>query len=291
MKTSRRRPGACGPAVAAFEALERRRLFAVTLANGTLAVEGTDGADTIRFTARNSTLSVRVNADLTTVNLDDVDEVLVSGGNGNDRITLGPRTDVPSVVDGGAGDDRVTGGRADDVITGGDGNDRVSGGAGADQLFGAAGADRLFGDAGDDELSGGDGRDLLNGGTGFDSTDLSADLITGIEDPGDGSLLPGADARDRSPLAHGTFAVTFSEAGFRNQLQPLDTTGFNVRPGTDVISPLLSSSPAGNQVFFNPRVGVIIQSGAAQVVLPGTGAFERELGQGFGVGGRVARTR
>jgi Ca2+-binding RTX toxin-like protein len=281
-----RRVSAAGPGVPLAEPLEHRRLFAVTLANGTLAVEGTGGADTITFSARGATLTIRVNAERTTVNVDDVDEILVSGGDGNDRIILGPRVNVAAAIDGGAGHDRVTGGRGDDVITGGDGNDRLAGGAGADQLFGATGADRLFGDAGDDELSGGDGRDLLNGGLGFDVTDLGADVITGIEDPGDGSFIPDADG---AFFVNDTFGIAFTPAGFRNQNFPLDTTGFNVRPGTNVISPLLSSHPSGNQVLFNPRVGVILQSGAAQVVLPGTGAFERELGQGTAAGGVLAR--
>lgn len=277
MKSSQRQ--ACGKhaIVISSEVLEQRRLFAATLANGTLAVDGTDGNDTITFTQRGTTLTVRVNADRVTMNLDDVDEILVNGAGGDDRITLGPRVDVPAVIDGGDGDDRITGGRADDIITGGNGDDRVAGGSGDDQLFGAAGNDRLFGDAGDDDLSGGDGVDLLNGGVGFDSTDLGSDLVTGVENRGDGTL--DGDSSD-SPFSNDDFGVVFTPAGFRgNPLVPLDTTGFNVRPGTDVISPFLSSNPAGNQVFVDSFQGAVIQSGSAFIVLPGTGAVGREMGQ------------
>src|SRR5687768_14471873 len=98
------------------ETLENRRLLSINLADGVLALEGTDAADTISVTVRGSTLSVRVGADRATASLDEVDEVIVSGLGGNDRITLG-RINVPTAVDGGDGDDRITGGRGDDLIT------------------------------------------------------------------------------------------------------------------------------------------------------------------------------
>jgi hypothetical protein len=257
----------------ACESLENRRLFAVTLTNGLLTIEGTEQADIITLTARNSTLSIRVGAERSTVNLDDVDDVLIAGLGGNDRISLG-KLDVPAGVDGGLGDDRISGGRADDILTGSDGNDRISGGSGDDELFGEAGSDRLFGDAGNDELSGGDGNDSLSGGLGLDRTDLGSDFITGVEDLGDGVFV------NTDPFGD-TFGGFFDDsffARFRNQFTPLDTTGFNVRPGTNVISPVLSSNPGGNAVYFNPNVGVTLQSGGAFVSLPGTGAYARELG-------------
>jgi Ca2+-binding RTX toxin-like protein len=247
------------------ESLENRRLFAVTLTNGVLAIDGTDAGDTISVTSRATTVTVRVNADRTTYNFADVDAVTINGLGGDDKISLGNRLDVPALIDGGGSDDRITGGRADDVITGGDGNDRISGGAGDDQLFGGAGSDRLLGGDGDDDLSGGAGPDVLAGGAGFDTADANDDLRSGVEDP--------ASDLSRFPV--------FSNAGF-SPFTPVDTTGFDVQPGTNVISPLLSTAPAGNNEFFDPQLGLIIQSGNAFVLLPGTGAFQRELGASSG---------
>ncbi len=227
------------------ETLETRRLFAVTLADGLLTVEGTGLNDAIAITARGATLTVRVGSDRTAVNRGDVDEVRVAGLAGNDRINLCKLT-VHAVVDGGDGNDRITGGQAEDILTGGAGNDVMHGGSGDDLLFGSAGNDRLFGDAGDDELTGNEGLDFLAGGTGADMTDNFPDLV-----------------------GH--------PAGFGHRF-PLDTSGFNIRPGVNVISPLLSTAPAGNQVTFDPFTGVTLSAGGAFITLPGTGAFGRELG-------------
>ncbi len=85
-------------------------------------------------------------------------------------------------IDAGAGDDRITlagaplrgvvqvdGGAGDDVLTGGAGNDILLGGAGDDVLFGQGGRDLLIGGLGRDLLLGGPGDDLLvAGATAFD---------------------------------------------------------------------------------------------------------------------------
>jgi Ca2+-binding RTX toxin-like protein len=252
------------------ETLENRRLLSINLTDGVLALEGTDAADTITLTVRGGVLNIRVGADRATANIDEVDEVIVSGLGGNDRITLG-KLNVSAIVDGGDGDDRISGGRASDIITGGEGNDRISGGAGDDELFGGAGNDRVLGDSGNDDLSGGEGADLLNGGLGFDTTDVGSDIVTGVED-GSGILNP------FDPTFEDGFGLIFTNGsfvGFRNT--PLDTTGLNPTPGSNVISPLLSSNPAGNVATSNPFTGVTLQAGGVFVNLPNTGAPARSL--------------
>ena len=82
-------------------------------------------------------------------------------------------------LEGGSGDDVLTGDGRPNVLWGGPGRDTVRGLGGDDDLDGDAGADRLFGGAGDDALSGdsytsGLGRDLLDGGRGDDFLDLGA---------------------------------------------------------------------------------------------------------------------
>jgi len=73
----------------------------------------------------------------------------IDGGNGNDTLS------------GLAGNDEIDGGRGDDLIFGGDGADDLDGELGNDRLFGGAGSDVLNGGAGDDVLTGGAGADVF----------------------------------------------------------------------------------------------------------------------------------
>ena len=98
-------------------------------------------------------------------------------------------------VDGGAGDDTITGAGEPDDFRGGDGNDtintgaaadRATGGAGNDTITTAGGADIVAGNAGDDAINAGagadvvrftgtgDGADAVNGGTEIDRVEATA---------------------------------------------------------------------------------------------------------------------
>ena len=108
----------------------------------------------------------------------------VQAGNGNDRVSTGAAADT---IDAGDGDDSVWGNDAGDKIAGGDGadylnggaqkdtidggigNDRLNGNGGHDRLFGGPNADRLFGYDGNDMLEGGSSNDRLEGGNGIDT--------------------------------------------------------------------------------------------------------------------------
>ena len=125
----------------------------------------------------------------------------IIGGAGNDTIDAGPGGYIPSLMlDGGAGNDSLTGGFTPDTLLGGDGNDTLSGGSNNDSLDGGAGidsfaadlidasglgidmtlsggdgADSLTGGAGNDSLVGGNGNDVLNGGDGLNTLAGGAD--------------------------------------------------------------------------------------------------------------------
>lgn len=73
----------------------------------------------------------------------------VRGEDGDDVITVLSGS-TGTILDGGAGSDRLTGAAGDDVLIGGSGNDKLYGNAGADTLEGGSGADNLSGGAGDD---------------------------------------------------------------------------------------------------------------------------------------------
>ena len=79
-------------------------------------------------------------------------------------------------VDGGAGNDRLTGDDLGETFRGGDGNDRLEGTAGNDTLEGGAGDDELSGYSGSDQLRGGDGNDMLHPD---DYEEPSADVVDG----------------------------------------------------------------------------------------------------------------
>ncbi len=106
----------------------------------------------------------------------------INGGNGNQTLT------------GTAGDDLITGGNGNDSISGGGGNDTLSGGHGNDTLTAAAGDDNLDGGNGDDILIAGDGNNSLTGGNGNDILTAGAgnDILSG----GNGNDIPTGGAGD-----------------------------------------------------------------------------------------------
>ncbi len=124
----------------------------------------------------------------------------INGGAGNDHLTGTLGTDR---IKGGSGDDviydpdgtnKIRGGFGDDIIEvgdgsdgsllhGGSGNDTLISGRGSDTLKGGAGSDSLTGGYGDDTLMGNGGRDTLNGGKGNDIINggRGSDIMTGGE--------------------------------------------------------------------------------------------------------------
>ncbi|MFP6765474.1 MAG: hypothetical protein VB858_17735, partial [Planctomycetaceae bacterium] len=72
-------------------------------------------------------------------------------------------------VDGGTGDDTITGSALDDFLNGNVGDDEITGGDGQDTLFGALGDDVLNGGGGNDFVRGHSGNDTVTGG---DADDL-----------------------------------------------------------------------------------------------------------------------
>ena len=109
-------------------------------------------------------------------------------GNGGDDVLIGNRGEggrghdllVVTTGLGDTGDDilkcfplsrslcQLDGGLGDDVLTGGTGMDQLLGRRGNDVMHGSADSDRLAGGLGDDLLVGGAGGDHLNGGSGAD---------------------------------------------------------------------------------------------------------------------------
>ena len=105
----------------------------------------------------------------------------ITGGGGNDELSVAANVAFPAVLLGGRGNDTLSGAAGNDKLDGGPGRDVLTGNAGNDTLFGRNGADSLTGGDGDDVLNGGGGRDTLSGEAGNDSVigGPARDAITG----------------------------------------------------------------------------------------------------------------
>ena len=128
----------------------------------------------------------RTNLDPLTIEFD-AEILSVNGNGGNDVIVPTGPTAIQTFLEGGGGDDEVTGANGVDGIVGGEGADVLEGGAGIDQLFGDAGDDLLGGGDGNDRLLGGADNDRLVGDGGQDQAfaNEGSDVIAWNE--GDGS--------------------------------------------------------------------------------------------------------
>jgi Ca2+-binding RTX toxin-like protein len=137
-----------------------------------VVLEGTNGNDAVTVaTVMGHTLVTGLAAKVMIFNAEaQTDEVTVRGLGGDDSLqgaTLAV-TGPLLTLDGGAGNDRLSGSAGDDVLLGGDGNDTALGQAGDDLIDGGAGDDSIAAGAGDDILNGGDGTDSIDGGAGDD---------------------------------------------------------------------------------------------------------------------------
>ena len=105
---------------------------------------------------------------------------VVTGSENKDKITA--VSGIANWIDGGAGDDKITGINANDMLAGNAGNDTISASKakGAVEIYGGEDNDTLTGSAYGDWIEGGTGADVIKGGKGDDtllggSHDLSAD--------------------------------------------------------------------------------------------------------------------
>jgi Ca2+-binding RTX toxin-like protein len=103
-----------------------------------------------------------------TVPADGTFTVVINSGDGNDSLTVvAKNTEIASAaLNGGGGDDVLTGADTNDILSGGDGNDRLIGGKGTDQMSGGAGNDTLV-------WNNGDGSDRMNGDAGNDTAEVN----------------------------------------------------------------------------------------------------------------------
>jgi Ca2+-binding RTX toxin-like protein len=138
-------------------------------------------------------------------------------------------------IDGGSGNDLLTGGSARSVIIGGTGNDALYGGAGDDVLLGGDGNDDLCGGDGNDVLVGGNGNDILAGGDGRDVIIGSQDndQLNGGND--EDVLIGGYTVHDSNVAAlDAIMSIWGSAASFSSRVATLSGSGGMLQAGVTV---------------------------------------------------------
>ena len=163
----------------------------IRIINRILTADGAWGGEDISIVRTGiDDVIVRIDGLSRQFDMDDFDGVLLRGNNGYDRLTIdgafGPIARKVT-LDGGSGNDTLTGDSTDDVLRGGTGDDGLLGLGGNDALFGGAGNDHLEGTSGTDFHDGGDGNDTLwaDDGFGGDTVLGGNGTDTARVDPGD----------------------------------------------------------------------------------------------------------
>lgn len=145
----------------------------ITLADGTLTLDGHEFDDVLHFRQEGAELELRIGgADgfiYETFDVNDVDRVFFNGYEGDDLFVN--NTSLPSRQVGGDGDDRLYGNINSDTLIGGGGDDELKSYKGADVLDGGEGSDTVNAggdtdvivdmDSNADTINAGSGRDLL----------------------------------------------------------------------------------------------------------------------------------
>ncbi len=220
--------------------------FRLTRDVGNIVMNATE-VEAIRLNALGGNDSATV-GDLTGVA--DLDTITFFMGDGDDTASASAQANaaIAFLVNGGTGNDTLTGSPNADVIAGGEGNDVILGLAGVDLLDGGAGDDTITGGPGNEpNQTGGDGNDtfIWNPGDGSDG------LIGG---PGTDTLVFNGSAGNE------VFATTAQGTGFRVTRD----VGNIVMDATDVEAITL------NALAGDDRVATVSLAGTSQNLIGGT---------------------
>lgn len=232
--------------VASIEEEDGIVLVTGTNATDVIRVQYTDSSrDEILITIRNAAGNLLEEENYSA---DSVDRIIVNSLNGSDYVRN--FTSIESELNGGNGNDALSGGSSDDLIKGGFGADRLSGYSGNDVLLGEADDDTIKGGYGNDIIEGGRDSDVISGGDGNDTIYGDRTYLTSfragddVVNGGDGNdtiyggygndTLNGNDGNDTIAGERGNDRIT---GGNGNDLLFGDSTNLNdTRGGDDVIS-------------------------------------------------------
>jgi Ca2+-binding RTX toxin-like protein len=190
-------------------------------------------------------------------------ELIVAGGDGNDRVLGGTGNDElaggsgDDVIVSSFGDNRIFGDENDDmlaahsgsnVIFSGEDDDLAVGGIGADIIYGANGNDVLVGDIssvlfGRDAIIGGFGNDLMSGGGGAD---------TFVFRPAEGTDIIGSLDVDYDTLSQ----TTVVGRDFQTAIDVLDMRDFGYTDASQALANI--SDQAGHATFVDQGTTIIL---------------------------------
>jgi Ca2+-binding RTX toxin-like protein len=207
----------------------------VRLDHHTLRVRGTEANDAIalRLAAGDpGVVQVDLGDDGTadfSVPRAEIEKISIEGRGGNDRVRIddsnGAFTNaIPTMIDGGRGNDTIAGGAGAETLMGGPGNDTIDGNAGNDLSDLGSGDDSFVWDPGDgsDTIEGEDGTDTLvfNGAAASETVDLSAngDRLRFFRQPANITMN-----------THGVERVVFNALGGADAVTVNDLTGTDVK--------------------------------------------------------------
>jgi Ca2+-binding RTX toxin-like protein len=140
--------------------------ISATLHDGTLTVLGSRGNDDIDVSSKHNTIEVTAGSKKIGVfDPSSVSTIEIFGVEGNDRISVSSKIKIRTLIDGGEGNDR---------LSGGDGPTALVGGVGADLLFAGAGRSVLIGGTGHDVVKADRGGAIVIGGSTAHDTDSAA---------------------------------------------------------------------------------------------------------------------
>ena len=196
----------------------------------------------------------------------------VNGGGGNDTMAGEAGIAVLGValtLNGGTGDDTITGADSADLITGGDDNDVLAGAGGDDRIVGNRGSDTQTGGDGDDTTvwNNGDGTDKSDGDGGFDVQE-----VNGATNAGDAFTVRPDGARtrfDRTNLVAFSIDIA-SEALDLNALGGNDVA--TVADGTPLVVDVDGGS--GDDVLTGSAGTETMRGGSGNDTLTGGGGVD-----------------
>jgi serralysin len=231
---------------------------------------GGDGTDKILVNGAGDLTLAAFNATSSSIEIWEGNGFRVLGTSGGNTLNFSGLTALSDLlsVDGGAGNDTITGSQFDDDLRGGLGNDTLYGGAGADILTGGAGADKLYGEDGDDTfvVSGIDAQtDTLAGGDGTDTL-----LVTGA---------------NNLTLANFDAGISSIEVWQGNGLALVGTTAansFNLSGLNSVIGLAFVDGGSGNDTIVGSAFVDDLRGGSGNDLINGGGGDDRIEG-GAGV--------
>jgi Ca2+-binding RTX toxin-like protein len=158
------------------------KMGVVSVGSGTEIRRTASGGATFQFTTFNGVANIKYLGASTpliygvafesSAALGNTSDVQIDGGAGNDQLSGAAGFDF---IQGGLGNDRIAGFGGDDTLEGEEGSDQIIAGGDDDYVDGGAGDDKLWGEGGNDGLWGGAGNDVILGDANTTPVSLQGD--------------------------------------------------------------------------------------------------------------------